>query len=83
MRGGVDLEADGLALVDADVGGEALDARVAGIRATSHSLGGLPGLEFSQTIGFVTGGSHGPAAAAGAANIRAAVTVSTVNASRP
>ena len=29
-RVGVDLEVDGLALVDADVGGEALDVRVAG-----------------------------------------------------
>src|SRR5581483_1501476 len=28
----------------------------------SHSLGGLPGFEFSHTMGLVTGGSHGPAA---------------------
>src|SRR5215213_6503000 len=32
---------------------------------TSHSLAGLPGLEFSHTIGFTTGGSHGPAALVG------------------
>ena len=30
---------------------------------TSHSLGGLPGLEFSQTIGLRTGGSQGAAEA--------------------
>src|SRR5215475_8249541 len=32
----------------------------------SHSDGGLPGFEFSQTIGFAIGGSHGAATAAGA-----------------
>ena len=59
MAVGLDLEADGLAAVDADVGGEALDARVAGA-VTSHSLGGFPGLEFSQAIGF---DPHGAASA--------------------
>src|SRR5215210_4642680 len=33
----------------------------------SHSVLGLPGLEFSQAISLVTGGSHGAAEATGAA----------------
>ena len=41
-RGRVDLEVDRLPLVDADVGGEALDARVAG-PADVPLLGGVPG----------------------------------------
>src|SRR5215471_1964947 len=37
---------------------------------TCQSLGGSPGLVFSQAITLVTGGPHGPAAAAGRTSTR-------------
>ena len=61
-RGGVDLEADRAALVDADVGREALDGG-SPAPVMPHSLSGLPGLVFSHATGLVTGASHGAAAA--------------------
>ena len=45
---------------------------------TSHSLGGLPGFEFSQTIGFAIGGSQGAACAVAGAAAKAAASPSVV-----
>ena len=47
-RVGLDLERDGLAAVDADVGGEALDLG-SPEPLTSHSVERIPGLQFSAT----------------------------------
>src|SRR5215471_10453622 len=49
---------------------------------TCQSLRGSPGNEFSQAITLVTGGPHGPAAAAGRAEVTESRAVSTMSASR-
>src|SRR5512132_3822484 len=49
----------------------------------SHSDGGLPGFEFSQTIGFAIGGSHGAATAAGALMTTLSVALTTAVAANP
>src|SRR5688572_25279007 len=49
---------------------------------TSHSLAGLPGFEFSQTISLATGASQGPAAACPAAGPISTASAMTGGASR-
>ena len=50
---------------------------------TSHSLGGLPGLVFSQATGFVIGASHGAATAGDAGMTSSPAVTATIATGEP